>query len=263
MATWSVFVKLFGIAITFGFGEKRCRKNLPLADAPHRTFSCQSTHYQVCHAAMSEKLKVESEKEDSRYVPVHIARPLLEECGYRCSVPRCKGTSALQLEHIEDWAKLDFKKHSFDKMIVLCATCHARVTSKEIHKDAIRAYKRNLAVINGRYSLFEMRLLGQFFSDRDNLITYESSFRNEKYNPSEVIPFANGSSVFFATEGEKIHLAGLLRDALVSAHRLNTTATFSQETLPDVFGGLQANDCLLYTSPSPRDQRGSRMPSSA
>ena len=32
-----------------------------------------------------------------------------------------------------------------------------------------------------------------------------------------------------------------------------------------VFGMLyaQAEDCLLYTSPSPRDQRGSRMPSSA
>ena len=26
---------------------------------------------------------------------------------------------------------------------------------------------------------------------------------------------------------------------------------------------VQAEDCLLYTSPSPRDQRGSRMPSSA
>ena len=26
---------------------------------------------------------------------------------------------------------------------------------------------------------------------------------------------------------------------------------------------LQVKDCLLYTSPSPRDQRGSRMPSSA
>ena len=25
----------------------------------------------------------------------------------------------------------------------------------------------------------------------------------------------------------------------------------------------QVDDCLLYTSPSPRDQRGSRMPSSA
>ena len=28
-------------------------------------------------------------------------------------------------------------------------------------------------------------------------------------------------------------------------------------------GGAQSADCLLYTSPSPRDQRGSRMPSSA
>ena len=27
--------------------------------------------------------------------------------------------------------------------------------------------------------------------------------------------------------------------------------------------GAEANTCLLYTSPSPRDQRGSRMPSSA
>ena len=29
------------------------------------------------------------------------------------------------------------------------------------------------------------------------------------------------------------------------------------------FNGVKANFCLLYTSPSPRDQRGSRMPSSA
>ena len=29
------------------------------------------------------------------------------------------------------------------------------------------------------------------------------------------------------------------------------------------FMPLQHGDCLLYTSPSPRDQRGSRMPSSA
>ena len=29
------------------------------------------------------------------------------------------------------------------------------------------------------------------------------------------------------------------------------------------WGGLRRKSCLLYTSPSPRDQRGSRMPSSA
>ena len=28
-------------------------------------------------------------------------------------------------------------------------------------------------------------------------------------------------------------------------------------------GGAFGGDCLLYTSPSPRDQRGARMPSSA
>ena len=32
----------------------------------------------------------------------------------------------------------------------------------------------------------------------------------------------------------------------------------TDEDVPD-----QPEDCLLYTSPSPRDQRGSRMPSSA
>ena len=34
--------------------------------------------------------------------------------------------------------------------------------------------------------------------------------------------------------------------------------------LADVYPNIsEAKDCLLYTSPSPRDQRGSRMPSSA
>ena len=32
LATWILFGKLFGVATLVGFGEKRCRKNLPLAD---------------------------------------------------------------------------------------------------------------------------------------------------------------------------------------------------------------------------------------
>ena len=35
------------------------------------------------------------------------------------------------------------------------------------------------------------------------------------------------------------------------------------KVIPDLKDKLTANACLLYTSPSPRDQRGSRMPSSA
>ena len=34
-----------------------------------------------------------------------------------------------------------------------------------------------------------------------------------------------------------------------------------RESLSEI--GVQGITCLLYTSPSPRDQRGSRMPSSA
>ena len=37
--------------------------------------------------------------------------------------------------------------------------------------------------------------------------------------------------------------------------------SLSPEKLEEV--GSEIADCLLYTSPSPRDQRGSRMPSSA
>ena len=216
--------------------------------------------WELAVVSIEHKLKVDSEKEDSRYVPVHIARPLLEECGYRCSVTRCKGTSALQLEQIEDWANLDFKKHKFDKMIILCATCHARVTSKEIHKDAIRAYKRNLAVINGRYSLFEMRLLEQFFSTRDDLVTFESSKREKEYTPDEVITRSNGPSIFFATEGEKIHLSGLLRDNLISAHRLVTLPKFKQNNLPDQFEGLDADVVNEFFSKTNNDARWIIMP---
>ena len=51
---------------------------------------------------------------------------------------------------------------------------------------------------------------------------------------------------------------------LLKAPRL--TSAEKAATFIDVCGdkfNAQAQNCLLYTSPSPRDQRGSRMPSSA
>ena len=45
------------------------------------------------------------------------------------------------------------------------------------------------------------------------------------------------------------------------------TVSFDSHTLQDdaelSYTRVRNGDCLLYTSPSPRDQRGSRMPSSA
>ena len=43
----------------------------------------------------------------------------------------------------------------------------------------------------------------------------------------------------------------------------NALHKYFRETNPDVVYHLAGWACLLYTSPSPRDQRGSRMPSSA
>ena len=45
----------------------------------------------------------------------------------------------------------------------------------------------------------------------------------------------------------------------ISERRFDT----SNESIRDTIMNLLCNDCLLYTSPSPRDSEASRMPSSA
>ena len=44
---------------------------------------------------------------------------------------------------------------------------------------------------------------------------------------------------------------------------VKTTESIKKSISQNLSNKLFFNDCLLYTSPSPRDQRGSRMPSSA
>lgn len=129
-------------------------------------------------------------------VPASLKRRLFSEAGYRCAVPTCRGTSALQMEHIEEWAQV--REHAFDNMIILCATCHARVTSKEISKDAIRQYKANLAVVNGRYSLYEMRVIEEIVKSK------------QTQSPS---PIASIS------ENDLLHIRGILDDGLVQLVR--------------------------------------------
>ena len=55
MATWFLFGKLIGVATLVGFGEKRCRKNLPLYDPDHlQSNPYQSPEPQLGEAATSE-----------------------------------------------------------------------------------------------------------------------------------------------------------------------------------------------------------------
>ena len=57
--------------------------------------------------------------------------------------------------------------------------------------------------------------------------------------------------------------------AAVVATGYEEPSAIQQQSIPiilaghDMIGQAQTGTCLLYTSPSPRDQRGSRMPSSA
>ena len=55
----------------------------------------------------------------------------------------------------------------------------------------------------------------------------------------------------------KVNLDALVNYQVMSNHSALTTV------LRNTLGNAIKYSCLLYTSPSPRDQRGSRMPSSA
>ena len=63
--------------------------------------------------------------------------------------------------------------------------------------------------------------------------------------------------------------SGPIKDRLELRELLDAYADAVCQNNPDDWGLCWAKDgvwsmpCLLYTSPSPRDQRGSRMPSSA
>ena len=63
-------------------------------------------------------------------------------------------------------------------------------------------------------------------------------------------------------EETEVNLTPMLDVTFIMLIFFIVTASFVKEAGVDV-NRQQASTCLLYTSPSPRDQRGSRMPSSA
>ena len=72
----------------------------------------------------------------------------------------------------------------------------------------------------------------------------------------------------FAQEIKAAHDKGLQIALVIGAGNifrgLSSAASGIERTTADYMGMLATvMNCLLYTSPSPRDQRGSRMPSSA
>jgi len=130
------------------------------------------------------------------------------EAGHRCAIPTCRAVASLQIEHIEDWAKV--RRHDFENMIVLCANCHGRKGNRngQIDRKALRQYKANLAVINSRYSDLERRVLEHLAEQRAQL---RPAFENK---PGVAADWARGLSV--AVPGAMRLLMGyLIRDCYV------------------------------------------------
>lgn len=93
-----------------------------------------------------------------------LKREVLMEAGYRCAIPACKQIPA-DIAHIIPYRKT--KIHTFDNLIALCANCHRRYDNREIDRKAMIQYKKNLSIINNRYSDFEQRIM-QYFIDHPN-----------------------------------------------------------------------------------------------
>ena len=82
-----------------------------------------------------------------------------------------------------------------------------------------------------------------------------------------------GNTLLFSEILDKVHKAKtkdqkvkILRDNNTDALRMVIKSSFDPQitwTIPSGSVPYQPNDCLLYTSPSPRDRQKSRMPSSA
>lgn len=97
-------------------------------------------------------------------IPAALKRAVMEESGYRCAIPTCKSTAALELAHISPWAKV--KEHAFDNLIVLCANDHFRFDRGEIPRKSVEVFKANLGLLKSRYSDAERRMLEVFALDQ-------------------------------------------------------------------------------------------------
>jgi hypothetical protein len=93
-----------------------------------------------------------------------VKRRVLVEAAHRCAIPTCRNPTT-EIAHIVP----ESQSHddSFENLIALCPDCQ----NKEIDRQSIRMYKRNLGILNSRYSDFERRVFDQIAeTDRRSFI---------------------------------------------------------------------------------------------
>jgi hypothetical protein len=99
---------------------------------------------------------------------------VLVEAGHRCAIPSCRHPTT-EIAHIVP----ESQSHddSFENLIALCPTCHTQYDhKKEIDRRSIRMYKRNLGILNSRYSDFERRAFDQIAATDQRSFPVEACF---------------------------------------------------------------------------------------
>jgi hypothetical protein len=96
-------------------------------------------------------------------------RMALAEAGHRCAVPTCRHPTT-ETAHI--LSESESGDESFANLIALCEKCQ----NKEIDRQSIRGYKRNLAILNSRYSEFERRVFAQIAETDRRSFTVDAGF---------------------------------------------------------------------------------------
>jgi hypothetical protein len=96
-------------------------------------------------------------------------RMALVEAGYRCAIPTCRHPTH-EIAHI--LPESQSHDDSFANLIALCPKCQ----NKEIDRQSIRGYKRNLAILNSRYSDFERRVFDQIAETDQRSFIVEAGF---------------------------------------------------------------------------------------
>jgi hypothetical protein len=95
-------------------------------------------------------------------MPAQLRREVIVEAGDRCAIPTCRQVP-IEVHHIDG----DRTNHTFENLIALCPTCHARVTKGDIPEAHVRMYKANLGLISTRYGDLERRVLNEFVDHPD------------------------------------------------------------------------------------------------
>lgn len=92
-----------------------------------------------------------------RPLGIALKREVLTEAGYRCAVPTCRNTLALDLHHII--AVEEGGPNALSNLLALCPTCHALYTRGIIARESIHAWKQIVVALSHAFDAETISLL--------------------------------------------------------------------------------------------------------